>query len=101
MPLCASISYISKKVLRIIYQGKFFCKRSSNTVKGRIYYENNSRLFFIQLDKVMKDELKMLKRNKEKLFIKNGVLLNQRIKISEQVKQLQAVAEVMSNFPLI
>jgi hypothetical protein len=49
----------------------------------------------------MKDELKMLKRNKEKLFIKNGVLLNQRIKISEQVKQLQAVAEVMSNFPLI
>jgi hypothetical protein len=84
-----------------VAHGQVFMKFCRPFFIGTIYYENNSRPFFIQLDKVMKDELKMLKRNKEKLFIKNGVLLNQRIKISEQIKQLQAVAEVISNFLLI
>ena len=44
--------------------------------------------------KVLEDELKSMNRMKDKLTIKNGVLLSQRIKISEQIKQLVATAEV-------
>ena len=44
--------------------------------------------------KVLVDELKSMNRMKDKLMTKNGVLLSQRIKISEQIKQLEATADV-------
>jgi hypothetical protein len=48
---------------------------------------------FFQMVKVLQDELKSMNRLKDKLLTKNGVLLSQRLKISEQIKQLQATAE--------
>ena len=44
--------------------------------------------------KVLQDELKSMNRMKDKLMTKNGVLLSQRIKILDQIKQLEATADV-------
>ncbi len=54
-----------------------------------------------QMDKVLNEELKLLKRMKEKLLTKNGVLLSQRIKISNQIRKIVANAEVNNSFVLL
>ena len=36
----------------------------------------------------------VFKRTKDKLLIKNGVLLNQRVRIADQIRQMHANAEV-------
>jgi hypothetical protein len=46
------------------------------------------------MNQVLVEELKGFKRMKEKLLAKNGVLLSQRIRITEQIRLLQATSEV-------
>ena len=47
-----------------------------------------------QVERVFSNELKTLRRSKEKLQIKNGVLQSQQVKIASQIRQLLAKAEV-------
>ena len=43
---------------------------------------------------MLKEEIKNLKRMKEKLLTKNGVLFSQRLRITEQIKLLHSTNEV-------
>ena len=50
------------------------------------------------MDKVLNDEMKLLKRTRGKLMTKNRVLQSQQVKIAAQIKQLIAKAEVRVPF---